>query len=139
MRKFAIVLILILGSLGCEPAKTEPDATGTWISDSQPPVKLTVKEDRTYKVELNPDVVEGTWLYRNGHLSLMPDKVNGMTQDEALLKSTREIQEMGKASFDTEKSMQVWDLELSADGKTLTPAPGIKPGSAALSFTFKRT
>jgi hypothetical protein len=68
----------------------------------------------------------------------MPDKVNGMTQDEALMKSTKEIQEMGKASFDVEKTMQVWDMELSADSNKLTPAPGVKPGSAVLSVTFTK-
>lgn len=136
--KRLLVLLCALILAGCDPGKSEPGVEGTWLSDSQPPVKVVLNPDRSYRVELNPDVVEGRWLLRNSHLTLTPDKVNGMTQDEALLKSTKEIQEMGKASFDTEKTMTVWDLVLSDDGKTLTPAPGVQPGSAVLTFTLKK-
>ncbi|MBX7134133.1 MAG: hypothetical protein K1X67_15780 [Fimbriimonadaceae bacterium] len=134
----ALPMLLLLVLCGCGPTKEDPSVAGTWASSAATPTKLILNEDRTYRLELNPDVVEGRWLLKGQLLTLSPSKVNGMTQDEALMKSTKEIQEMGKASFDVEKSMQNWDLELSLDGKTLSPAPGHRPGSVVITETFQK-
>ena len=133
-----VLLAPLVVAWGCAPSKEDPSVAGTWLSTGTPLTKLTLNEDRTYKLELNPDVGEGRWLLKGQLLTLSPEKVNGMTQDEALMKSTKEIQEMGKASFDIDKTMQTWDLELSLDGKTLSPAPGHRPGSVVITEKFNK-
>lgn len=138
MRLF-LVGFAVLASLGaCETKVPGSEVEGVWISNTEPPFTLQIKKNGDYHLQLAQDLVEGRWLLRNKRLSLSPNRVNGMTQDEALIKSTREIQEMGRPSFDVEHSMRVWELNLSEDENTLLPTGKVEMGTVTTPITFTR-
>lgn len=130
-------LALGLFLVGCQATpKTEPLA-GQWVTTTEPIYRLELADDRSYRLELASDRIEGRWSLRNDRLTLTPKTINGMTEDEAFLKSNREIMESGRSTIDVQKALAMWELTVSADGTSLV-STGRGTGIAPVQAEFRR-
>lgn len=123
--------------LGCATSQPGSSVVGKWVTLSEPIYRLSLADDRSYTMELRTDRVEGRWLLRGDKLTLTPKTINGMTEDEAFLKSNKEIMEMGRSTIDVEEALAIWELTLSPDGQRLT-STGQGQGVAPVVAEFRR-
>ena len=130
-------LAFCLFAFGCATAEPGGSVVGNWATTTEPIYRLTLADDRSYTLQLPTDRVEGRWLLRGDRLTLTPKTINGMTEDEAFLKSNKEIMETGRSTIDVQKAMAQWELTLSADGSRLTSS-GKGAGIAPVAAEFRR-
>jgi len=135
MKRLTLLLSLLV--FGCSTPEPGSSVVGSWVTTAEPTYRLSLAEDRSYKMELASDRVEGRWLLRGDRLTLTPKTTTGMTEDEAFLKSNKEIMEMGRSTIDVQKTMAMWELTVSSDGQRLT-STGQGTGIAPVVAEFRR-
>ena len=117
----ALPFVLILALFGCKGSR-ESEVAGDWKSAAQ---TMTIDPAKTFKAQMGPMNVDGTWTMEGGDVTLVPKNLNGKPVAELKTQLQKSLAAVPAAQKkEVEAFIKDIDtpniLTLSEDGKTLT-------------------